>query len=298
MMTRVKLVAAGLSLVPFLAFAQLTVNELTGFGAGGTGPVNLAITSSTNDYNICTAVQSTGVNPATTPSGVVTITISNSVIVGSTSSSTPAMQTGDCGSSWQSGWTVTIVVAGTDSARIEGRGGDGGTAGCTVAFSSIGAGGGGGGGAGTQGGSGGIGGSEVCGFTPVGSEAGTDGTATTGGSGGTHRNGSESGMFAFNPGDGDDGGDALEATDGGPDISLAPESGATLEVWGGGGGGGGGTQGIPASDGGAGGNYGQNGTAGSGGAPGSGGSNGLAYSEPGSASVVEVGPGTIDAVGS
>jgi len=272
-----------LCLIPAL-LAQLSVTEMIGFGAEGSPIVRIAIGSSTNGYVICSAIQAIGIDPATSVAGSAVFTLANGVIIGSTSTSTPALETGDCGSSWKSAnWELRIVVAGTDSARIQGRGGNAGAgrdraiSDCGVSSTTAG---GGGGGAGSNAGSGA-------------SLGGSDGTATSGGAGGTSNPvGTIDCSAAQN---GQDGGDAIEATDGAPNLILAPESGATLEVWGGGGGGGGNNDASPFT-GGAGGSPGMPGGATPGGGT-SPGDNGLAYFEPGSASVIEAGPGTIDDLG-
>lgn len=274
MMTKIVLIIFAALCVPL---GQLEVNNLTGFGAGGGPTINLAVGSSENDYNVCTKIQATGIDPAVVTDGKAVITLADSVIVGSTSASTAAMLTGDCGSAWAYGWTVDVVVGDGDSARIQGKGGAGG-AGATRGViiegcDSIGTAGGGGGGAGTQVGAGA-------------NANGSDGTATAGGSGGTNTLGTctVSGASA-----GSTGGDALEATDAGPDVFLLPGTGSTLEVWAGGGGGGGSA----------------NGTGGDGGDPGAsgdsagaaGGSAGTALSTPGSATITEGGAGTVDDLG-
>lgn len=245
----------------------------------GARPVvlNVSITVSTDNVvlsSLFTAGQISGNN------GHVNVTISNGVIIGSTSTSTAAFLSG---SGWGTGWTVDILVP-SGSARIQGKGGNGGTGADRFTFAEGncdfgGDMGGGGGGAGTTVGSGA-------------SNGGGAGTATSGGAGGAA---STSGNCApaNNSVAGGSGGNALEATSGGPSLFLRPSVGATLEVWGGGGGGGGaGGAGSPTA--GAGGGPGLDGAAGGGANGKPGGANGLAYSTPGAATITESGPGTID----
>lgn len=236
--------------------------------------IELSIPSSANDYNIFTAASAIGEPDRNVRSGVVRVTLADGVVVGSTSSSTPGMQSG---SGWGTGWSIEIIVGSGNSARIQGAGGAGGFGDVIELLPTPRIRGGGGGGAGTVVGAGG-------------SALGSDGTATSGGLGGSN---AESGTVAIPRTDGVAGGVAIEATDGGPDITLAPESTATLEVWSGGGGGGGSSSNSFA--GGAGGDPGQAGVSATVG--GAGGAAGVAYSEPGSASIIEGGAGTIDKLG-
>lgn len=260
---------------------MLRVNQLIGFGSfAGQGLIEVSITASEDDVDVFAKADAVG-NPAMDfPGGIVNVYLSNNVIVGASTTGAPGLVGG---TGWGNGWTIYIIVQGTDSARIQGAGGDGGDG---VFSSSTGQGGGGGGGQGTQPGTGGTA------DTLSGAGEGTDGTAEAAGTGGAGT--PSTGLADIAAGAGSAGGTALEATDGGPDIHLAPESGATLEVWGGGGGGGGGGAN---GAGGNGGGKGAAGSAGSGTGSKSGGAAGAAYSQPGSASIVEDGPGTIDKQG-
>lgn len=263
--------------------AELTINNLTSFGGATTPVVQLTISSSTNDYNVCSAAQGTGVNPAVVAGGIVRVTLANGVVVGSTSTSTAGMVSGTCGSNWAQQWKIEVLVP-SGTARIQGKGGAGGRGSEGTPGIDDTAGGGGGGGAGTQVGAGGA--SAV--------NAGNPGTATAGGTGG---GGSPVGATSPTAAvSGAVGGPALQATAGtnSPNIELRPASGATLQVHGGGGGGGGGSGN---NAGGNGGNPGQDGSAGAGPSPGSGGAHGPAYSTPGTGQILEMGPGTINDLG-
>lgn len=176
-------------------------------------PINLTISASANNVNLFTLAGS--------PAGIValTVTINAGVVVGSTSTASPALTTG---SGWAAGSTITIVNNGT----VEGMGGAGGagapgTADANGAAGQIGGdalqllwpvsvnnsngniwgggggggasasaaggvpGGGGGGGAGVSGGSGGAsGGLTTGGYNRRNAQAGTGGTQTSGGTGG------------------------------------------------------------------------------------------------------------------
>ena len=92
-----------------------------GFGAGGTLVFNITISSSTNDFNLLSHITS---NFGYDGSSRVTInlTINDSVVVGSTSPSTPAFQTDTIGFA-TTGSTLNITNNGT----IQGAGGRGGT---------------------------------------------------------------------------------------------------------------------------------------------------------------------------
>ena len=261
----------------------LRVNNLA-MGSRRFRVISLAVSSSENDYVLYDKLSAAGHRPnePTNAGGrtIIKVTLSNSVIIGSTSTSTAGFRTHD-GDTYGAGWAAAdcqIIVEGTNTATIQGKGGAGGVGYQGVPGIDDTTGGGGGGGAGTQVGAGGA--SAV--------DSGLPGTQSAGGNGGA---GSLTGSVAPTAaGAGANGGTALEASSGGPNITLRPATGATLRVWGGGGGGGGG--GSNAS-GGAGGGPGLDGSAGSGGG-GAAGSNGLAYSTPGSATITETGPGTID----
>lgn len=245
-------------------------------GGAAARSVGLSIGVSTNNYDVAAAVAAAGRSIAQTGLNVV-ISIANGVIVGSTSTSVAALRTN---SGWGAGPPVRIIVP-SGSARIQGRGGNGGsglqrgTTGDSPCDTPGGLRGGGGGGAGTNGGTGG-------------SASGGAGTASGGGSGGTN---APSGTcnYALET-TGGTGGPAIEATSGGPSIVLEPASGATLEVWGGGGGGGGSN--TAGGAGGAGGGPGLDGANAASGNPG--GAHGKAYSTPGAATITEAGAGTID----
>lgn len=243
-----------------------------------TRTISLVIGSSVNNYNIFSSAAAA--SPSFPPSlnvtrGLITIQISNGVVVGSTSTATPAMRSSG---GWGSGWEIEIIV-GSGSARIQGAGGDGGEGNAQPSTAC----GSGGGGAGTS-----PGGSRVYAGSPGGFPGGS-GTATSGGAG-------ASGLQVFSgtgglPQNGYPGGPALEASSGGPNIYLRPASGATLQVWGGGGGGGGSGSSNAAGNGG---DPGLDGLAPPFGGSTVGGVHGKAYSLPGSAAIIEAGPGTID----
>ena len=189
-----------------------------GFGGGGDLIITFSITSSTNDFNLLSHITS---NFGYDGSSRVTInlTINDSVVVGSTSPSTPAFQTDTIGFA-TTGSTLNITNNGTiqgaggrggtlasnngNSTNADGKldknGGDGGdalkTTMTTIIDNTNGSllGGGGGGGAGgvvdTFGGSGGGGGAGTVGGTQGGgngSQGGTggNGSASAGGSGAT-----------------------------------------------------------------------------------------------------------------
>ena len=245
----------------------------------------LSISSSENDYVLYDKLSAAGHSPGTATPGsgrtIIRVTISNSVIVGSTSTSTAAFRTHD-GDTYGSGWSAAdcqIIAAGTNTGTIQGKGGAGGSGSDFTTGSGEEFGGGGGGGAGTQVGAAGLKGG-------VGANDGNPGTASAGGTGGT-KGGPAAGVDGGSAGGA--GGVALEASSGGPNITLRPEIGATLRVWGGGGGGGGGFD----NTGGTGGGPGLDGNADAS-ATNAGGANGNAYSTPGAATITETGPGTID----
>lgn len=249
---------------------MLVVNQLTGFSSSSGLVISLSISANTDNYNIFNSAQSAG-DP--TRDGVtVNLTLDDTVIIGSTSTSNPAMTRG---SGWGAMSTVNILVP-TGTARIVGMGGAGGDGSGEPGKGSH-EGGGGGGGGGSNVGAGGTG-CENAGD-------GSNGTATAGGSGGT------SNLNAGNctGTDGSAGGPALEAPNAGEDIDLRPSSGATLELWGGGGGGGGGGFTFDGGNGGAPANAGSDTLSFSGGAAGA--------STTGSGTVNQVGPGTIDTDG-
>lgn len=239
-------------------------------GAGG-GDIILLITSNVNAYDIFSNASLIG-SPGSAAGGrKVIVRLSNGVIVGGNNvGSQSAMKTG---TGWGSGWAVDIEVP-SGTARIQGYGGRGaigrtrgnivgppGEQECSPNGTQDG---GGGGGAGTPVGAGGASGGQA-------------GTSTAGGAGGA---GNGTGNCTISNGSAaTSGGHALEATSGGPNISLKPAAGATLQVWGGAGGGG-----SSASGGGP-------GQPGNGSSPGT---NGKAYYTPGAATITEVGPGTID----
>ena len=89
------------------------MNMLVG---GGIPPVNLTISSNTNNYNIFTSAGS-----PTYPVAVV-LTINSGINVSSTSTSTYSL---DTGTGWATGSTITIA----NSGKIIGKGGDGGAGG-------------------------------------------------------------------------------------------------------------------------------------------------------------------------
>jgi hypothetical protein len=96
--------------------AQMSFSEW--YGASAIVNIALTISSNTNNYNIFNSKGSTYVAGKTN----VTLTINSGVSVGSTSTGTYALHTGQ---GWASGDTLTIVNNGT----IKGRGGDGGVGG-------------------------------------------------------------------------------------------------------------------------------------------------------------------------
>lgn len=81
--------------------------------------LRLVISSNTNNYNIRTAALAAGWNGSDIVD--VFVQINSGVIVGSTSTGTPAM---DTGTSWPVGSTITI----NNEGKIQGRGGNGGYA--------------------------------------------------------------------------------------------------------------------------------------------------------------------------
>lgn len=245
------------------------------------GGNRISISLDSNENNVSIFDKANAIGDPTLPYTVCKVTLGNGVIIGSSSTANAAMESG---SGWGVGSSITVIVSSGNSARIQGAGGDGGDGNWNTNGADAFVNGTGGGGSGTVGGS------------SYGN--GQSGTTTSGGAGATQWTLWTSGRNLGSAEDGDPGGNALEATDGAPDITLAPESEATLEVWGGGGGGGGAQGGVQSlNDGGAGGNPGSPGSAGQGSGAGSGGDNGKAYYEPGSASIIEAGTGTIDNLG-
>ena len=180
-----------------------------GFGAGGTLVFNITISSSTNDFNL-ESYLSSNTNYNGTDRVTINVTIDADVVVGSTSHTTPAFQTGTIGFA-TTGSILNITNNGTiqgaggrggtlasnngastnADGKLDRNGGDGGTALTTTMTTIIDntSGsllGGGGGGAGTVGGSGGSGnGSE--------GQSGSSGNASSGGSGGSHASGNSGG---------------------------------------------------------------------------------------------------------
>ena len=189
-----------------------------GFGAGGTLVFNITISSSTNDFNL-ESYLSSNTNYNGTDRVTINVTIDADVVVGSTSHTTPAFQTGTIGFA-TTGSILNITNNGTiqgaggrggtlasgngtgtnADGKLDRNGGDGGTALTTTMTTIIDGGGGGGagavadtvgasgggGGAGTVGGSGGSGnGSE--------GQSGSSGNASSGGSGGSHASGNSGG---------------------------------------------------------------------------------------------------------
>ena len=88
------------------------------YGASGSVTINLTIAADTLNYNIASERGGTYVAGATT----VNLTINSGVTVGSTSTFTPALNTG---STWTAGDTINIINNGT----IKGLGGNGGVGG-------------------------------------------------------------------------------------------------------------------------------------------------------------------------
>lgn len=95
--------------------AGVTMSFDEWYGASGRVAINLTISSNTNNYNIVT--ERGGTYDAGNTD--VTLTINSGITVGSTSTFTPALNTG---SSWTTGDTITIINNGT----IKGLGGNGG----------------------------------------------------------------------------------------------------------------------------------------------------------------------------
>ena len=247
--------------------------------------ISLLVGSSENDYVLYDKLSAAGHNPGNATFGggrtVIRSVCSNGIFLGSTDTGHAAVRTHD-GDTYGAGWAEAdwqIITEGTNTATIQGKGGPGGTGSDFTTGSGEEFGGGGGGGAGTQVGAAGLKGG-------VGANDGNPGTASAGGTGGT-KGGPSAGVDGGSAGGA--GGVALEASSGGPNITLRPEIGATLRIWGGGGGGGGGFN----NTGGTGGGPGLDGNADAS-ATNAGGANGLAYSTPGSATITETGPGTID----
>lgn len=95
------------------------------YGASSVVDIALTISSNTNNYNIFSNKGGT----YSAGKSNITLTINSGVVVSSTSSSTPAL---DTGTGWASGDTITIVNNGT----VRGRGGNGGNGGSSVNNSS------------------------------------------------------------------------------------------------------------------------------------------------------------------
>ena len=89
------------------------------YGANGdSGPTyDFTFTSDTNDVNLRSMANALGYESALGPA-TVTVTVNSGVVIGSTASGTPAMDTG----TWPAGTTITI----TNNGKIIGKGGDGG----------------------------------------------------------------------------------------------------------------------------------------------------------------------------
>ena len=94
----------------------MMVNALTGFVTGNGFDFSATISASTNNYNVKTAAISAGWDQVAPLSAV--ITINPGVVIGSTSVSTAAL---DSGTSIPAGSTLSIINNGT----IKGKGGDG-----------------------------------------------------------------------------------------------------------------------------------------------------------------------------
>ena len=197
-----------------------------GFGAGGTLVFNITISSSTNDFNL-ESYLSSNTNYNGTDRVTINVTIDADVVVGSTSHTTPAFQTGTIGFA-TTGSILNITNNGTiqgaggrggtlasnngastnADGKLDRNGGDGGTALTTTmttiidntSGSLLGGGGGGGAGAvadtvGASGGGGGAGTVGGSGGSGNGSEgqSGSSGNASSGGSGGSHASGNSGG---------------------------------------------------------------------------------------------------------
>ena len=92
-----------------------------GFGAGGTLVFNITISSSTNDFNL-ESYLSSNTNYNGTDRVTINVTIDADVVVGSTSHTTPAFQTGTIGFA-----TTGSILNITNNGTIQGAGGRGGT---------------------------------------------------------------------------------------------------------------------------------------------------------------------------
>lgn len=223
------------------------------YGAVNRIAINLTISSNTNNYNIFSSAAGSYV------AGIsdVTLTINSAVTVGSTSTGTPAL---DTGTGWASGDTITIANNGT----VKGRGGNGGAGGNATYVSGD------GGsvvGTWTGGGNGGTGGTAfraqfAATFTNNGSVYGGGG----GGGGGGSFYTSFSKGFSNNAGGGGGGGAGVNGGSGGSGgtasgagFDNSGSSGSSGSATSGGGGGAGGSTDI---NGGAGGGLGANGSAG------------------------------------
>lgn len=211
------------------------------------------------------------------------IYLANGVTVGSTTQANPALRTS---TGWHSSWigqTVFVGIQVSGTARVQGCGGDGGLGARRSNRRQAG----GGGGAGTSVGLGAA-------------FSGDNGTAEAGGDGGPTDTISSGSNQA--PVSGTNGGNAIQATASGPNIGILVVSGSTFQIWGGGGGGGGGDSLTspsilyPGGDGGGPGLSGQDviATFHGGFTLTTGGLAGFIYDLPGSATISEIGPGTID----
>lgn len=153
--------------------------------------------------------------------GQVIVTLRNAVQITSSLISIPAFRSGV---GWGTGWTIIIIVNGTNTARIQGPGGDGGLGEGEFFGQPVRTFGGGGGGAGAVPGLGAY-------------VEGLDGTTEAGGAAGTGIIVDFQFLQEAQPGE--VGGTAIFADTDGPPIRLRPAVAATLEVFAGGGGGGG-----------------------------------------------------------
>lgn len=107
--------------------SETTMSFSEWYGASGSVTINLTIAADTLNYNIASERGGTYVAGATT----VNLTINSGVTVGSTSTFTPALNTG---STWTAGDTINIINNGT----IKGLGGTGGAGGNIVYNTSVG----------------------------------------------------------------------------------------------------------------------------------------------------------------
>lgn len=189
--------------------------------------VRYTVAASENDHSMIDAAQSAEpgydyTKRAGAAGGVVVCILDDAVIIGTDAGvQTPSFRTGG---GWGPGWMGIVKVLAGNSARVQGRGGQGGRG--AADWDS---GGGGGGGAGT---SVGLGGDSQFGAD------GDDGTATAGGNGAPGSSASSGSRLSY-PGGG--GWHCFDVADDDFELWLQPELGATLEAWAGGGGGGGGS---------------------------------------------------------